>query len=96
VSWDHFTHYDPKIVVQFSASPQDFNNWGRFGEISVPMHVTAGGMSDILTTGILERMGQSQPSLGLTMFDDFGHAPSLSRPEDYALVRRIIEDMSGS
>jgi len=35
-------------------------------------------------------MAASGPQPGITVFDDCGHAPSLSRPQDIALVRRLI------
>ncbi|MBZ0129721.1 MAG: alpha/beta hydrolase [Rhodobacteraceae bacterium] len=87
------THYDPKVVMQFSASATELTSWDRFRRIATPLHVIAGAQSDILTAGILERMRAAQPGMNVTMFDDCGHAPSLSRPEDINQVRRIIADL---
>lgn len=88
------THYDPKITVQFTASPEDFRSWDRFSRITLPLHLIAGGTSDILPPGIIQRMQAMQPGMGVTLFDAFGHAPSLSRDPDIALVRSVIAGLS--
>jgi pimeloyl-ACP methyl ester carboxylesterase len=88
------THYDPKITVQFTASPEDFRSWDRFSRINLPLHLIAGGTSDILPPAIIQRMQAMQPGMGVTLFDAFGHAPSLSRDPDIALVRSVIAGLS--
>lgn len=83
-------HYDPRIVVQFSASRGELTSWDRFARIARPLHFIAGAGSDILTPEIIGRMRAEKPGLGVTILDGIGHAPTLSRQEDFDLVRRII------
>lgn len=84
------THYDPKIITQFSASPDDFDNWQRFEHMTLPLHIIWGRQSDILIAEILERMRAIKPDLGVSVFDTFGHAPTLSRPDDITAVSSTI------
>lgn len=87
-------HYDPKIVVQFTASAHELSTWDQYEQIKVPMHVTCGQTSDVLTQPILERMMATGPRPQVTIFDDCGHAPSLSRPSDAVKIRQIISTVS--
>lgn len=88
-------HYDPRIVVQFSASRHELTSWDRFARIDVPLHLIAGGTSDILPAEIIARMQATQPRMGVTRFETMGHAPTLSRPEDTALIGCIIAETLG-
>ncbi|QOL81266.1 alpha/beta fold hydrolase [Pseudooceanicola spongiae] len=92
-SGDLTLHYDPKIVVQFTASPDEVQVWERYARIKVPTHIFRGGKSDLLTAGIAARMQQSGPKPGLTVLGDCGHAPSLTRPDDIARVRQVLRDL---
>lgn len=89
------THFDPKITIQFTASPDEMTTWDRWERISIPVHVVAGITSDILPATILSRMQDSGPRPAATVYDDCGHAPTLSRPGDIALVRGIITGFAG-
>ena len=90
---DLTTHYDPKIIVMFTASADELTTWNRFAQIKLPTHVIQGKSSDILTDGILQRMKATLPGLGVTIFEDCGHAPTLSRADDIAHIRATIQDM---
>lgn len=87
------THFDPKITVQFLASPEELTTWDRFAQIKLPVHVIQGRTSDILPEDILERMKATLPGVGVTVFSDCGHAPTLSRPDDITLVSSILKDL---
>ncbi|MBR9763324.1 MAG: alpha/beta hydrolase [Rhodobacteraceae bacterium] len=86
-------HYDPRITIQFTASAEELTTWDRWARISLPVHVIRGAQSDLLTAEIAARMRQSGPRPGVTEMADCGHAPSLSRPEDIAMVRQVLADL---
>ena len=86
-------HYDPKIVVQFSASADELTVWDRYEKIVTPTHVLCGENSDILTPGILERMCAAGPKPTATVFEKCGHAPSLSRVSDIREIHSVISSL---
>lgn len=84
-------HYDPEIVRQFVDSSEEMTTWDRWDQITVPTHVYYGSHSDLLVPEILEKMVRTGPKPEQTSFSDCGHAPTLSRPSDIALVREFLE-----
>jgi pimeloyl-ACP methyl ester carboxylesterase len=88
-------HYDPRIVRQFEVHPEDFFTWDRYETISTPMHLFRGAKSDLLTDEIATRMKCCGPKPGITLFEDCGHAPSLSNPKAIATVKLILFQMAG-
>ncbi|WP_375690859.1 alpha/beta fold hydrolase [Pseudooceanicola sp. LIPI14-2-Ac024] len=82
-------HYDPRITIQFTASPEELTTWDRFARIKTPTHLFHGRDSDVLPVEIVQLMGQRGPRPEVTTFD-CGHAPTLSRPQDIALVRDLL------
>jgi pimeloyl-ACP methyl ester carboxylesterase len=86
-------HYDPKITTLFSASAHELLTWDRWDRITLPTHVIQGRTSDILPDDIAARMVSSGPRPGLSVFDDCGHAPTLSRDDDIALVRGLLAQL---
>lgn len=91
-------HYDPRITLQFSATAHELDSWDRYDRITTPTHVIAGAKSDILPAPILAEMAARGPRPEVTLYDDCGHAPSLSRPQDAARLRAILgalEDQAG-
>ncbi len=86
-------HYDPKITVQFTVSAAELSAWDRFARIEGPMHVIRGATSDILLPEIAERMVSVKPGLTVSVFDECGHAPALSRRQDIDLVRGILTEL---
>lgn len=87
------THYDPRIIVQFEASPDELTSWDRFAQISLPTHVIQGKSSDLLTGDILQRMKECLPEMAVTVVEDCGHAPTLTRQEDIAHLRQTIHGL---
>lgn len=87
-------HYDPKITIQFTASPQELTAWDRYARITTPTHVVYGQQSDLLTRDILDRMLGSGPKPDTTEFADCGHAPTMSRPADISRIRQVIADLA--
>ncbi len=84
-------HYDPAIVRQFLDSADEMTTWGRWDQITTPTHVYYGTQSDLLISEILAKMLKTGPRPGETSFSDCGHAPTLSRPADIALVREFLD-----
>jgi len=87
---DFTIHYDPKILVQFTASVDELTSWDRYEQIKAPTHVMCGQQSDILPKDILERMISTGPKPRATLFEDCGHAPTLSRSSDISKMRNVI------
>lgn len=85
-------HYDPRITIQFTESPEELSSWDRYAKITLPSHVYRGVTSDILPEAIVERMASSGPKPGVSEFD-CGHAPNLSRASDIALVRQHLAEL---
>ena len=84
-------HYDPEIVRQFLDSAEEMTTWDRWAQITIPTHVYFGSQSDLLIPEILEKMVATGPKPGETSFSDCGHAPTLSRTADIALVREFLD-----
>ncbi|SPF79858.1 alpha/beta fold hydrolase [Pseudoprimorskyibacter insulae] len=84
-------HYDPQIITLFSASAHELHTWDRWDRITLPTHLIQGKTSDILPDATALRMTQTGPRPALSVFDDCGHAPTMSRPSDIALVRGILD-----
>lgn len=84
-------HYDPAIVRQFADAPQEMTSWDSWAKITIPTHVLYGAQSDLLTSDILAKMLTTGPKPNQTSFPGCGHAPTLSRRSDIALVDRILE-----
>ncbi|GGL89400.1 hydrolase [Pseudooceanicola nanhaiensis] len=82
-------HYDPRITVQFTASRDELTTWDRFARITTPTHVFRGTDSDVLPAETAQLMATRGPRPEITEFP-FGHAPTLSRPQDIALVRKLL------
>lgn len=83
-------HYDPNMVDMLKAPAEALGSWTQYEGITTPTHVIRGASSDILPEALAERMSLSGPRPEITVFEDCGHAPSLSRPEDARLVRDIL------
>lgn len=83
-------HYDPRITVQFSASPGELTTWDRWERIGIPVHAIRGADSDLFPVEVAARMASSGPRPEVTEIAGCGHAPTLSRTQDIALMRRIL------
>lgn len=86
-------HYDPAILAQFSL-PGEFDNWQGWERITMPCHLIWGRQSDLLLAPIVERMRTTGPRPGLTVYEDCGHAPSLSGPEAIAATRALLAGLA--
>lgn len=86
-------HYDPRITIQFSASPDELTTWDRWARIAIPVHAIRGADSDLFPTGVADRMAAAGPRAATTEIARCGHAPTLSRPQDIAMIRQILTDL---
>jgi pimeloyl-ACP methyl ester carboxylesterase len=84
------THYDPAIVRQFFAHPDDFEIWPAWEALDVPLLVLHGATSDLLLPGIIAEMEARGPRFTLEHIDDCGHAPALNTPEQIEIVRTFL------
>lgn len=87
-------HYDPAITKQLIEIRDELTVWDRWDRITTPTHLFAGAHSDILTTEILTRMTTSGPKPSVTVLEDCGHAPTLSRSRDIALVASALSELA--
>ena len=87
-------HYDPAITLQFTAARHELTSWDRFARIDVPMQLIAGARSDLLPPPLIARMRREMPRMGVEIVAGIGHAPTLSRPEDIAMVEVILDRLT--
>jgi pimeloyl-ACP methyl ester carboxylesterase len=85
-------HYDPAIAVPFNASAphKDLDLWPVWEAVCCPTLVIRGGLSDLLTRETVERMKTSGPRAQAVEFPGVGHAPTLMRAEQIAVVREFL------
>lgn len=85
--------YDMKIAEPFrlpggEAGP---DMWRALaGLAAVPVLVVRGGLSDILSTSVAERMVAALPEGELVTVPRVGHAPMLDEPEVLSSIRRLL------
>ena len=83
-------HYDPKMVMQFTAHPQDYDQWPAWDAIDVPTLCLRGETSDLLLPEVAEAMRSRGPRAVVVTIPGCGHAPALNVPEQFALVERFL------
>lgn len=83
-------HYDPKMVLQFTHHPNDYDQWPAWDAIEVPVLCLRGGNSDLLLPEVAEEMRQRGPRAQLVTISGCGHAPALNVPEQLQLIDRFF------
>jgi len=83
-------HYDPKMVVQFTHHPQDYDQWEAWDAIDVPTLCLRGENSDLLLPEVAEAMRSRGPRAVVVTIPGCGHAPALNVPDQFALVERFF------
>jgi len=83
-------HYDPKMVMQFTAHPQDYDQWEAWDAIDVPTLCLRGETSDLLLPEVAEAMRSRGPRAVVVTIPGCGHAPALNVPDQFALVERFL------
>lgn len=87
------THHDPRLVAFMTTNGAELTSWDRWERITLPVHLLGGRQSDLLLPEIAERMQRTGPKPEATWWEDCGHAPTLSRPEDIATVQRVVSEL---
>jgi pimeloyl-ACP methyl ester carboxylesterase len=83
-------HYDPKMVLQFTHHPADYDQWEAWDAIDVPTLCLRGETSDLLLSEVAEAMRSRGPRAVVVTIPGCGHAPALNVPEQFALVERFL------
>ena len=83
-------HYDPKMVMQFTHHPNDYDQWEAWDAIDVPTLCLRGETSDLLLPEVAEAMRSRGPRAVVVTIPGCGHAPALNVPEQIALVERFL------
>ena len=83
-------HYDPAMVRQFIAHPDDYDQWPAWDALPIPVLVLRGAHSDLLLPEVADAMRTRGPRAVVVTLPHCGHAPALNTPEQYALVERFL------
>ena len=83
-------HYDPKMVLQFTEHPRDYDQWEAWDAIEVPTLCLRGETSDLLLPEVAEQMRSRGPRALVVTIPGCGHAPALNVPDQFALVERFL------
>lgn len=84
-------HYDPAMVRQFHAHPDDYKRWSEWDSLSLPVLCLRGDTSDLLLPETAEAMRVRGPRAVVVTMPGCGHAPALNVPEHFAIVERFLE-----
>ena len=83
-------HYDPKMVLQFTEHPRDYELWDDWDRIEVPTLVLRGEDSDLLLAEVAREMTQRGPKARLVEIAGCGHAPALNVPGQLGLIADFL------
>jgi pimeloyl-ACP methyl ester carboxylesterase len=83
-------HYDPRMVLQFTHHPADYDQWPAWDAIDVPTLCLRGETSDLLLPEVADAMRSRGPRSVVVTIPGCGHAPALNVPEQFALVERFL------
>jgi pimeloyl-ACP methyl ester carboxylesterase len=83
-------HYDPRMVLQFTHHPRDYDLWDAYDAIDIPVLCLRGADSDLLRQETADRMRQRGPRAVVVTIPGCGHAPALNVPEQFSLVERFF------
>lgn len=83
-------HYDPAMVRQFIAHPNDYSRWQEYDALDMPTLVLRGETSDLLLAETAQEMTQRGPRARLEVIAGCGHAPALNVVEQIELVRGFL------
>lgn len=84
------THYDPAMVRQFFAHPEDYNSWESYDKLSMPTLVLRGVDSDLVLQEVVDEMTRRGPRAQVALIPDCGHAPCLNIPAQTDIVRDFL------
>ena len=84
------THYDPAIVRQLFAHPDDYEQWEFWDALDLPTLVLHGVDSDLLLPEIAEGMTRRGPKARIAEIQGCGHAPGLNVAGQIEIVREFL------
>ena len=83
-------HYDPAMVQQFIAHPNDYLIWDHYDQVQAPVLCLRGANSDLVLPETVAQMRSRGPGAAgkLTVVEvpDCGHAPALNVPSQLLCV----------
>lgn len=87
-------HYDPRMVRQFIAHPDDYLLWTHYDAIEAPVLCLRGAESDLVLPATLEEMRRRGPGLAgrlrIIEVPGCGHAPALNVPEHLEPIEAFV------
>ena len=83
-------HYDPAVVRQFIAHPDDYALWPDYERLDIPVLCLRGVNSDLLLRDTAEAMRNRGPRAVVVEIAGCGHAPALNTAEQFGLVERFF------
>jgi pimeloyl-ACP methyl ester carboxylesterase len=83
-------HYDPAMVRQFIAHPNDYDLWDAWDTLALPVLVLRGEHSDLLLPEVAEAMRSRGPCAVVATIPGCGHAPALNTAAQSALIERFF------
>jgi pimeloyl-ACP methyl ester carboxylesterase len=83
-------HYDPAMVRQFIAHPQDYELWAAWDTLDLPVLCLRGESSDLLLAETTEAMRRRGPRAQVITVKGCGHAPALNTPEQFGWVEAFF------
>ena len=83
-------HYDPRMALQFTHHPHDYDLWDAWDAIDVPTLCLRGENSDLLLPEVAEAMAARGPRAQVVTIPGCGHAPALNVPDQLALIGRFL------
>jgi len=83
-------HYDPAMVRQFVAHPDDYRQWDAWDALDIPVLALRGESSDLLLPDAAEAMRNRGPRAVVVEIAGCGHAPALNVPQQIGLIERFF------
>lgn len=83
-------HYDPRMVLQFTAHDNDYLRWSEYDSLACKTLVLRGENSDLLLADTAQAMTARGPKARLVTIAGCGHAPALNVPEQIGIVRDFL------
>jgi pimeloyl-ACP methyl ester carboxylesterase len=84
------THYDPKMVLQFTAHENDYLQWAQWDALDCEVLCLRGIDSDLLLVPTTEAMTKRGPRSRILTIPGCGHAPALNVPEQIGPIADFL------
>ncbi|WP_419799460.1 MAG: alpha/beta fold hydrolase [Terasakiella sp.] len=84
-------HYDPKMVRQFIAHPNDYDQWDYFNSIECKMLLIRGAETDLLSAETRDTMLENNKNCELYEVEGVGHAPAMNVAEQIERIQSFLD-----